>query len=110
MKTIGYCEGCKWWGQPWEDHGKIAASCPRLTRNDLWDGGCRVYDDSDPITTEKDFGCIYWEAKESGTWPLKSEQDLKIEDLQRENDAAFERIQKLSKALVDLGYDPTQLP
>lgn len=43
-------------------------------------------------------------------YPAKSAQDLRIEDLERENEAAFQRIQELSRALVDLGFDPTQLP
>jgi len=45
-----------------------------------------------------------------GHYPTKSAQDLRIEDLERENDAAFQRIQELSRALVDLGFDPTQTP
>ena len=45
-----------------------------------------------------------------GHYPVKSAQDLLIEDLRRENDAAFEKIEALSRALVDLGFDPTQLP
>jgi hypothetical protein len=43
-------------------------------------------------------------------YPVKSAQDLLIEDLRRENDAALEKIEQLSRALVDLGFDPTQLP
>jgi hypothetical protein len=43
-------------------------------------------------------------------YPIKSAADLRIEDLQRENDAALEKIEALSSALVDLGFDPTQLP
>jgi len=45
-----------------------------------------------------------------GNYPTKTAQDLIIEDLQRENDAALEKIEALSRALVDLGFDPTQLP
>jgi len=40
-------------------------------------------------------------------YPTRSAQDLEITDLKRENNAAFERIQELSLALFDLGYDPT---
>lgn len=40
-------------------------------------------------------------------YPFKSLQDRIIEDLRRENDAAFELIKDLSNALADLGYDPT---
>lgn len=43
-------------------------------------------------------------------FPVKSVQDLMIEDLQAENEAAFQLIQRLSRALYDLGYDPTRLP
>jgi hypothetical protein len=46
----------------------------------------------------------------SGHYPVKSAQDLLIEDLRRENDAALEKIEQLSRALFDLGFDPTQLP
>jgi hypothetical protein len=45
-----------------------------------------------------------------GHYPTKSAQDLLIEDLRRENDAALEKIEQLSSALFDLGFDPTQLP
>lgn len=46
---------------------------------------------------------------ESGpiNYPSLSKQDLRIADLERENDAAFEKIKELSEALVALGYDPT---
>jgi hypothetical protein len=47
---------------------------------------------------------------EFSDYPTKSAQDLLIEDLRRENDAALEKIEQLSRALVDLGFDPTQLP
>ncbi len=40
-------------------------------------------------------------------YSLRTAQDLEIADLKRENNAAFERIQELSQALVDLGFDPT---
>jgi hypothetical protein len=43
-------------------------------------------------------------------YPTKSVADLRIEDLQRENDAALEKIEQLSRVLVYLGFDPTQLP
>lgn len=44
--------------------------------------------------------------KESN-YPTRTAQDLEIADLKRENNAAFELIQELSKALVKLGFDPT---
>lgn len=40
-------------------------------------------------------------------YPTRTAQDLEIADLKRENNAAFQRIQELSAALFDLGYDPT---
>lgn len=46
---------------------------------------------------------------EKSDYPNRTAQDLEIADLKRENNAAAERIQKLSQALCDLGYDPTQL-
>ena len=98
MKTIGYCEGCKWW-IPIPIMGN-AGVCKHMEA---------MYD----FTTRKSYGCIHWEPKESRTsehFPLKSEQDLKIEDLQRENDAAFLEIQRISRIIVGLGYDPTQKP
>ena len=43
-------------------------------------------------------------------YPTLSPKDLQIIDLKRENDAAFDEIVRLSKMIVDLGYDPTQSP
>lgn len=43
----------------------------------------------------------------SANYPTRTAQDLEIADLKRENNAAFQRIQELSAALFDLGYDPT---
>jgi len=40
-------------------------------------------------------------------YPTLSEKDLRIADLERENEAAFERIQELGAELVRLGFDPT---
>lgn len=40
-------------------------------------------------------------------FPVKSAKDLKIEDLELENAAAFRKIQILSRAIFELGYDPT---
>ena len=60
------CEKCKHWYDLWE--GQSCGSCDKLTyggrlgKSAEYDK-CRVYDDSDPITTEKNFGCIHWEAK-----------------------------------------------
>ena len=69
MKKI--CGNCKHWYNLWEDDS--CGSCNILTEEDryrsccLYDTGkynkCRVYDDSDPITTEKNFGCIHWRKK-----------------------------------------------
>lgn len=47
------------------------------------------------------------EDKQNPNYPTRTAQDLEIADLKRENNAAFERIQELSAALVALGYDPT---
>lgn len=56
----------------------------------------------------------YWENMEyiiahspSINYPTRTQQDLEIADLKRENNAAFQRIQELSDALYQLGYDPT---
>lgn len=43
-------------------------------------------------------------------YPTKTAEQLQIETLERENDAAFEKIVKMSRALADFGIDPTQLP
>lgn len=69
------------------------------------DGMCRDYKKENPTVN-----AIAGFEIAGLNYPTKSIQDLFIEDLQRENDAAFERIQKLSKALLELGFDPTQLP
>jgi hypothetical protein len=53
----------------------------------------------------------YWENIKlpplSDNYPTRTAQDLEIADLKRENNAAFQRIQELSDALYQLGYDPT---
>ena len=59
------------------------------------------------------FGCIHWQGKPSPIrpgCPSKTQEQLRIEDLEAENDAALEKIAKLSLAIYELGYDPTQLP
>ena len=45
--------------------------------------------------------------KDSDNYPTRTQEELLIADLKRENNAAFEKIQELSNALVALGYDPT---
>ena len=60
------CKTCRHWYDLWEEN--CCGSCGKLTydhrleRNDKY-VKCRVYEDSDPITTEKNFGCIHWEEK-----------------------------------------------
>jgi len=41
-------------------------------------------------------------------YPAKSDTDLLIETLKRENDCAAAEIIRLSQMIVDLGYDPTR--
>ena len=60
------CEKCKHWYNLWEDD--CCGSCNKLTYDSRLEisekyDKCRVYDDSDPITTEKNFSCIHWEEK-----------------------------------------------
>jgi hypothetical protein len=40
-------------------------------------------------------------------YPAKSALELKNEDLQRENDCASDEIVRLSKMIVELGFDPS---
>jgi hypothetical protein len=64
------------------------------------------------MSSYKDFGCIAWQDRRRGNlpnYPSKTPEQLRIEDLERENDAALEKIVALSNALCSLGYDPTQL-
>jgi len=53
----------------------------------------------------------YWEniiiPSPLANYPRRTAQDLENADLKRENNAAFQRIQELSEALFNLGYDPT---
>lgn len=56
------CGDCKYWNR-W-DHN--VGTCDQLTlglrsgRTTKGHDRCRVYDDSDPITTEINFGCIHF--------------------------------------------------
>ncbi len=62
MKHI--CQNCKHWYGLWESNN--CGSCDKLTDRNGPTGGydrCRVYSDSEPIATERDFGCIHWGKK-----------------------------------------------
>lgn len=56
------CGDCKHWN-PWDDN---VGTCEQLTnglrsdRSNETHDRCRVYDDSDPITTEINFGCVHF--------------------------------------------------
>jgi len=110
MKTIGTCKECKFWDGETDD---ISARCGEL------EGYI-----GQPIMTDADFGCVNWESRlqspsvnphrgsdfnefMAGNYPTRTAQDLEIADLKRENNAAFQRIEELSEALFNLGYDPT---
>ena len=56
MKT---CGTCKHWYDLWENN--CCGSCDKLTEETSKYDRCRVYEE--PITTEKNFGCIHWEDK-----------------------------------------------
>lgn len=112
MKTIGTCKDCKWWG---DDGKKGIGVCNHealginyytepLTPEVI------AYDDSYPLETREDFGCVHWEGKNANpNYLAKSDAELLNEDLQRENDCAAEKIRRLSEALYELGVDPTQI-
>lgn len=52
------CKDCKYWIR-W---GKTVGDCKRLTqKTNKNDDVCRVYSDSEPISTEINFGCIHFE-------------------------------------------------
>ena len=54
------CEKCKHW-VPWTFRFTgIEGNCGELTRDSSDSARLRVYSDSDPITTEKDFSCIHF--------------------------------------------------
>lgn len=56
------CQNCKHWYDLWKSNN--CGSCDKLTDGNgtVYDK-CRVYSDSEPITTEKNFGCIHWGKK-----------------------------------------------
>ena len=106
MKTIGRCENCN----NWRDSIPVDSDI----RKPVSVGKCKISDDKISLGdwALSKFGCIYWEDNHNPhpDYPAKSVQDLRIEDLERENDAAFIKIQELSRALAAQGIDPTQLP
>lgn len=63
--------------------------------------------------TSPHFSCVHFGSRDkshhfpSENYPTLTAQDLEIEGLKRENDAAFQRIQELSAEIARLGYDPT---
>lgn len=113
MKTIGTCENCEFYNTG----TNIAGYCKNEKNDDDYTGedGARPRDAecyAACITPGKDFGCVHWQDKRPplANYPTRSRLELENEDLRSENDAAFQKIQQLSEALVALGYDPTQLP
>jgi len=108
MKTIGTCENCEHWTD-------CAIANPELYKPGEY-GDCAKWN---PVVNVKRvtlgaFGCIHWQDKgrkpDLPNYPTKTPEQLRIETLERENDAAFEKICQLSKALAEFGIDPTQLP
>ena len=96
MKTIGTCENCQFWNQ---------------ADNEPF-GTCETFENGFKMSTYQNFGCLAWKNRRHANlpnYPSKTPAELRIEDLERENDAAFKRIEQLSRAMVALGYDPTQL-
>ena len=101
MKTIGTCKECKWWKDSHEINPvSLVGKSGVCLNHSIFNA---------QFSSMGDFGCIYWEAKDKPEYkyPTKTKQDLEIEDLKRENEAAFQRILELSNFLVSLGYDPT---
>ena len=95
MKTIGMCKDCVSWTRTSTSRGK----CSAIGEDH---GEC--------------FGCVHWKAKEqlgknlNPNYQPSTAEERMIEELWIENDCAVAKIKQLSKALVALGYDPTQLP
>jgi hypothetical protein len=56
------CKDCKHWVQ-WEERDENVGNCHKLTAHVPDYARLRVYSDSDPISTEINFGCIHWEWK-----------------------------------------------
>lgn len=91
MKLLGTCKDCEFYRQ-----SDKTCLC-EITRNVLG------------LSFGPDFGCIHWQdSKEPREdYPAKSDSDIVIDELKRENDCAADEIVRLSKMIVELGYDPT---
>jgi len=59
----GRCGTCIYWKQ-FKDWDMNLGSCERLTNAPQYQN-CKVYDDSDPITTGIMFGCVHYSKKET---------------------------------------------
>lgn len=81
MKTIGTCKDCVSW------QAKEATS-------------------PEPVDPEK-FAIL--SAHISANYQLSIAEERLIDDLRAENDYAFQKIARLSKALADFRIDPTQI-
>jgi hypothetical protein len=57
----------------------------------------------------RNFGCIHWQDSKEPTENYQSStvRDRILDVLKRENDCAADEIVRLSKMIVDLGFDPT---
>jgi len=133
MRTIGTCKDCRFWNKVDSDDSNSNEECHHKAfgidyYKDHQSVELGAYDDSYPITTPPNFGCIHWTPKPgfnpdwqeqavrrsefhqpNPNYPSKTKEQLRIEDLERENDAALEKIVALSNALCELGFDPTQI-
>lgn len=116
MKTIGTCAKCKWWNKPsgFTTNGKCDNPLNKMSNHNpngvSPQTNLRSLDATPYICPGYDFGCIHFDSlkhRKKKDYPSQTPQDLEIADLKRENNAAFDRIQELSQALVRLGYDPT---
>ena len=59
MKHI--CRNCKYWYDLYKNNN--CGFCNQLTQKEGNYVKCMVYDDSEPIGTQKNFGCIHWRKK-----------------------------------------------
>ena len=91
MKILGTCKDCKFY--------RIK---DRFCLNGIVTNGLL-------LTFNPEFGCVHWESSKEPreNYPSKSDSGLVIDTLKRENDCAAAEIVRLSKMIVELGYDPT---
>lgn len=52
------CKTCFYWKDLWDQ--ERLGSCVKITHAEGEYDGCRVYVDSDPVTTGCNFGCKFW--------------------------------------------------